>query len=669
MSNLTVLRINGTDYDLGKPTDSTLTQDTYPADASETGRRFEGITEPTHNLFPEKEISNDGTSTSIDKNIVTVTATRNSSCSNKFMIDVREISSVVVSFKQYTGTGSGGIRLAKLSSDGTFVSWIDWLTPLSDVENTTGGYFVKNVSEVDYLGIFLYAIRAENAESGKYITYDSVMVVSGSKSKEYMLPVTSIDAVARKLIEEISYEPSITTVVPVDKNLADTSLWEAGTISSSTGQNANQGDSVRLKEYIEVNNSVHLYIQAYYSLPTDRVDVSATANYNLRNAYILQYEKSGEYISRITLSSSDAILGSSITLNDKCKYIRIAFYTRLSNSDISVIMPATIYIDAVVGEYWLPPYYDGYLEEKASVIEQYAREAAGNGNVFVFITDQHAPQYNEMRSPTIIHRLAELAHLPLLFSGGDVDQNGKQTKVYCDALRDNYSGEIHHIVGNHDFLNQNTGTSLYYDMDMYKSNQVGSGEHHYYYVDDAQRKTRYIILAAYMESESAMGTGTGTAAQGGYTAEQITWINDVALDVPSDWDILVFTHYFYLINTSTKVATLSYGTSILESLSANPNVIACFQGHAHFDRIIKGHDGVAGDMPIIITTCDKNIQYQGNEGWTVNRSKGTIYEQCFDVVIINKNTRTIKMVRIGGLAENGINDDAGTTAEERTIVY
>ncbi len=36
-TNLTVLRVNGTDYELGKPTDHTLTQDAYPADANTTG--------------------------------------------------------------------------------------------------------------------------------------------------------------------------------------------------------------------------------------------------------------------------------------------------------------------------------------------------------------------------------------------------------------------------------------------------------------------------------------------------------------------------------------------------------------------------------------------------------------------------------------------------------
>lgn len=667
MAEISKVRFGGVDYDIKSITDTSLSKAGAPADAGAVGN----IVEKTHNIFPVSEKRNSDATTEIDRNEIIVTSTQNDTgASSTFFIDVTNLSNIVLSFAKYTGTGSGGIRLANLDANGAFVSWINWLTPLNDVNNTTGASYSVDVSNVNYLGVVLYAVRSANAGIGNYIVYDSVQIISGNETKEYMLPISAVDTIARKAMEDIINPPiPVDVITPVNKSLSDTSLWEAGTINNSDGKNANQGNSIRLKNYIEVDSSVPVYMQAYYTTPTDILDVSETDNYNMRNMYLLQYDKDGTYISRITISLDNTIKGSSITLNANCKYIRIAFYTRLSNADISAIMPGTIYFDEVVGDYWLPPYYDGYIENKAEIIEQYAREVAGNGNVFVFITDQHAPQYNEMRSPIIIHRLAELAHLPLLFSGGDVDQNGTQTKVYCDALRDNYSGEIHHIVGNHDFLNQNTGTSLYYNMDMYNSNQVGSGEHHYYYVDDAQRKTRYIILAAYMESESAMGTGTGTAAQGGYTAEQITWINNVALDVPSDWDILVFTHYFYLINTSTKVATLSYGTSILGSLSANPNVIACFQGHAHFDRIIKGHDGVAGDMPIIITTCDKNIQYQGNEGWTVNRSKGTIYEQCFDVVIINKNTRTIKMVRIGGLAENGINDDAGTTAEERTIVY
>ena len=654
----------------GGMVDPTLGKSGQAADARETGLRFGNIIEETHNIFPISEKRVDGASVQIDSNTVTVTSTKsNSGGCAVFFIDVRLLSNITLSFGKYTGTGSGGIRLANLDSTGAFVSWIKWLTDVSNTEDTTGKSFTEDVSQVNYLGIMLYAVRSTNTGIGKYITYEDVMVVSGTDARSYTLPLTAKDAVARKAIEDIVNPPvPVDTISPVNKSLSDTSLWEAGTINNSDGKNANQGNSIRLQKYIAVDPNAPLYFQAYYSLPTDRVDVSTTDNYNMRNSYILQYDKDGNYISRISISSDDTLKGSSITLNIDCRYIRIAFYTRLSNADISTIMPSVIYFDVIAGDYWLPPYYDGYLETKAGVIEQYAREAGGDGNVFVFITDEHAPQYSQMRSPAIIHKLAELTHLPILFSGGDVDQNGTKTDEFCDALRNAYNGEIHHLVGNHDFLNQNTGQSLYYDMDMYNSNQVGSGDHHYYYVDDPQRKTRYVCLAAYMESESAMGTGTGTAAQGGYTQEQIAWISNEALDVPSGWSIIVFTHYFYLINITSKVATLSYGSSILRTLSSNSNVIAVFQGHTHFDRIIKGHDEAAGSLPIIITSSDKNIEY-GNEGWTVNRSKGTIYEQLFDVVIINKRTRTATMVRVGGLAEDGVNDNVGSTAEIRTVEF
>lgn len=514
--------------------------------------------------------------------------------------------------------------------------------------------------------ILIYAGETSNASANDTATWANVMIYSGSDEKLYLPNVSAADYVARNEIAEITYAPTLIDIS--GKSLANTAIWEAGSINTS-GKNATNSYSIRTINYIKVDATKKLYFQAYYELPSTLVDVEDTDNDNMRNAYFHQYDAKGKWISYITFTSSETLHGKEVSLASSCAYIRIQIYTKLTNTTIADIMPETIFIDQVNGDDWLPPYYDTYLATKAAAIETYARDAAGDGNVFIFITDEHAPTYNAMRSPQIINRLSKLTHLPILFSGGDVTQDGQNTYIYCNALRENYSGAIHHLVGNHDFMNLNTGTSLYYDMDMYNTDQIGSGEHHYYYVDDPQRMTRYICLAAYMESESALGTGSGVSAQGGYTQEQIDWINNVALDIPTGWDIIVFTHYFYTINTSTKVATLSYGSSILQSLVANGHVIAVFQGHTHNDRIIKGHDSAAGDLPIIITTCDKNVEYQDNEGWTINRATGTIYEQALDVAIVNKKTKTINIVRIGALAENGVNDSVGTTAEERTVTY
>lgn len=529
----------------------------------------------------------------------------------------------------------------------------------------TGSYVRVSLSSAcDELRLF--AGPDSSRSSDDTATYSDIMLIAGSDAKAYIPRFTAADFVARNA----SYVPELLDVS--DKILADTSYWVPGDVSATGFDGGTNVNSIRTAKYIKVDSTKHIYFQAYYETPTTLKAVGDTENYNIRNGYVAEYDEDLTFIKRTTLSSTQTIYGVELSLDKSCAYIRLGLYTYLDNSDIETIMPGTIFFDQIDDEFWLPPYYDYYLESKAQVIEEYARAAGGDGNVFIFITDEHAPTYNTMRSPALIHRLSELVHIPLLFSGGNVAQSGKpeQEREYCDALRHAFGGRIHHAVGRHDFLNENLGQSLYYDMDVYNTDQIGSSNHHYYYVDDPQHKTRYLVLAAFSESPAAMGTDISTQPPSGYSQEQYEWINNVALDVPSGWSIIVFGHYFYNIDPSTKACDLRCGPMVLRSLASTQAVIAVFQGYTHFDRIIKGLDSSVGNLPIISTVCDKNtMQNNVDEGWTINRAKGTINEQAFDVVIVNKATKTIKLVRIGAPAENGVNNDPGVQAEERSVSY
>lgn len=536
------------------------------------------------------------------------------------------------------------------------------ITTLTVNRNAEINYIVSLDS--DCVQVRFFASNVDATSSGDTATFSDIMLISGTGCKRYIPPTTAADYVAR------SYTPELLDVS--NKILADTTYWTQGSINDTPGCDTTNATSIKTRKYIKVDPSKPVYFQAYYETPTTLTAVADTENYNIRNGYVVEYNEDLMFIKRTTLTSTQTIYGVELSLDKSCAYIRLSLYTRLGNSDIETIMPGTIFFDQVDDEFWLPPYYDYYLESKAQVIEEYARAAGGDGNVFIFITDEHAPTYNVMRSPALIHRLSELVHIPLLFSGGNVAQSGKpeQEKEYCDALRHAFGGRIHHAVGRNDFLNKNLGQSLYYDMDMYNTDQIGSSNHHYYYVDDPQHKTRYLVLATFRESPAAMGTGDSTNPPSGCSQEQYDWVKNVALDIPSGWSIVVFGNYFYHIDPSTKECTLNSGPAVLNWLKDNQAVIAVFQGYTHFDRVIKGLDIRSGDLPVISTVCDKNTMLQNfDEGWTINRATGTINEQAFDVVIVNKATKTINLVRIGAPAENGVNNDPGVQAEVRTVSY
>ena len=84
-------------------------------------------------------------------------------------------------------------------------------------------------------------------------------------------------------------------------------------------------------------------------------------------------------------------------------------------------------------------------------------------------------------------------------------------------------------------------------------------------------------------------------------------------------------------------------------------------GHAHYDKSITLSNGV----PIVVTTCDKWDLSNEPSLASDTREVGTIYEQAFETVILDKTNRTITFVRIG----NPINDVSESNVEQRSFNY
>ncbi len=67
-------------------------------------------------------------------------------------------------------------------------------------------------------------------------------------------------------------------------------------------------------------------------------------------------------------------------------------------------------------------------------------------------------------------------------------------------------------------------------------------------------------------------------------------------------------------------------------------------GHIHRDLSTTTDEGI----PIIATTCDRGPKSTSSEAFNTARAYGTINEQAIEVVHIDTEAKTIKMVRIGG---------------------
>ena len=297
----------------------------------------------------------------------------------------------------------------------------------------------------------------------------------------------------------------------------------------------------------------------------------------------------------------------------------------------------------------VPAYWEktsGYLTSKAETIRTLMRGCAEHGDIFFFLTDAHW-DLNEKHSPAIIAWLNEHINVPRMFNGGDITDayNEAPSRLYRKAMG---NGEYYFADGNHEYLHSKTYADNFYANRMFATKAVyGDDNRSYYYVDNPACKMRYIVLATFgpwVDGSENMVLNT---------TEQKDWLKNVALNVEDGWTVIAFAH-IYSIENGNYIAggetMLSYMTSMTKG-----EVACVIQGDQHSDYILPSY---AGKIPIVCTTCDKN---KGNEIENLaDRASGTINEQAFDVVVLDKAQKQLHFVRIG-YAKDG--------DEIRTVTY
>ena len=212
-------------------------------------------------------------------------------------------------------------------------------------------------------------------------------------------------------------------------------------------------------------------------------------------------------------------------------------------------------------------------------------------------------------------------------------------------------------VGNHDgYWYDGTNKFYYTDAQIYDlflreesiaQNKHFGGEGTYYYIDEIASKVRFIVL----------DTNDGTVE-----TEQLTWLENTALSFSeSGWDVVLISHqpisnhYHAGISNAEAIRTIIRnhinGTDVNKA-----NVVGCFSGHIHRDRIYTGvatdtktdAEGAAMGFTQVTITSDANIDYDRLGGVTgLERDMNGDTSHAIDFVTINKNTRTVNITRLG----------------------
>ena len=184
---------------------------------------------------------------------------------------------------------------------------------------------------------------------------------------------------------------------------------------------------------------------------------------------------------------------------------------------------------------------------------------------------------------------------------------------------------------------------------------------HYYY-DDEVNRIRYIIMDSGTSNDALSEGGTPSRLQ-----YQYDWLADVLNNTPIGYHIMVIAHQFWgtdktdpdnrtiarttqgdnvskILNAYQNMETISGSDSVVSfdydfTKSNGCPIIAMVSGHVHFD-----YTGKVNGIQQIVTVCDA-VDHTGH--YNVDMEAGTITEHAFDVIKVDKFTRTVKCFRVG----------------------
>lgn len=318
----------------------------------------------------------------------------------------------------------------------------------------------------------------------------------------------------------------------------------------------------------------------------------------------------------------------------------------------------------------IPSYYfeGNYIKDKAKSISEAIKECSDDYESFFWITDIHwEPDLNTRKSPLLIKYLASETGINKILNGGDTGNSQVICENAITQLKNAIgSNKVYTVTGNHEINDASRYESPFdrvadelrgHNSDL----EYGDSDKSYFYFDNEENKTRFIGLSSY-------GLYINNEQESCYTAKQLEWFKNVALNVESGWTVIIFTHslYYVTIDSDMMVESPSGASdfiNVIDNYNGKGTISCVLIGHAHRDRIHYGSTGI----PYIISASDRYSSYHGDIN--VSRIPGTISEQHFEVVVVDKDKRLIKLFSIGAKARDGYDNTPGEEVDVRIVNY
>jgi len=440
--------------------------------------------------------------------------------------------------------------------------------------------------------------------------------------------------------------------------------------------------------------NAHLMYIAFYN--SDKKIVSSTAmNLSLENAFEVTETHADGYISAVKLRQEF----------DKkdISYIRFTLIGSGRDRVISVnepLVPNDYHYEWVQIENYIPETWYGEIQNTIQTINDIDLADETNVIKFMFASDIHLNPYSQSSYTENLGKVSaevmRACNIPFFVTGGDNCTQSSEfmpsdfepnMKELLEQLSPIPQKNILLSVGNHDGatgiaydhngekvhyrfqLNNEQRSSVFFDW------QRESNEHKkfdsdgtYYYLDDPNTKTRYIILNSFWSQWEGNAEGYVPNVEHSFFvtplfgSKQLKWFAEEALDMPQGYGAILVAHFapaakdfevFKGIVDAFSNQTTYKGSYVgsedwqstkiaVNYENAYGEIIAVFQGHNHTDT----SDNYFDKVPCInVTTA--GAHWAVRDEYDIPRIKGTASEFAVDTVVIDRVNRKIHIIRLG----------------------
>lgn len=453
-----------------------------------------------------------------------------------------------------------------------------------------------------------------------------------------------------------------------------------GTPSSSTTR-------IRSIDYVTINQKtklINLLNNSSYRIfifNTDNTYVGTT-DWITTKSYEYDFTNTKKYKFAFKFNDNSDIIPSD--LYDK-------FFILSGQNDLANSLKETLDIDT--NEY--PSYWDSTINEISEDINDLKKSyTAANNEIatFFLIGDPHYPSHNYVTSK-LIKYLSKKCGINLSICLGDLiedsteghEQNlsriqdamnqlqyGIDRMLLTQGNHDNGAGIVDgngqikfaRVVPDNEWIHHTSSKLLV--TPKIEFDELGKA----FYYDDEINKIRFISLDSFENKSYTVDSNDVITSSdlGSCTNRQINWlVNNALNNIPSGYGIITFSHkplYHPVINdqeierTELTINGSAVITAINNFKNNGGNYIAHLSGHQHHDFLDN-----LNNIPQVVNLNDgkhwRQKSYWGSQADLVGDSplkiSGTTNECAFDVVIINKTTRHIDLIRVGAGVSRQIN--------------